>query len=77
MYICRLDWLSKSPSLETQKTDRNSVNEQSKISTNYQQNNFKIQQEVGEDLSICMLNILPKVISLPSWLAINLVKVEI
>ena len=35
------------------------------------------QQEVSDDLSICVFNTLPKVGSLPSWLAINLVKVEI
>ena len=33
-------------------------------------------QEVGDDLSVCVLNILPKVSSLPSLLSINLVKVE-
>ena len=34
-------------------------------------------QEVGEDLSLCVLSILPKVSSLPRLLTINLVKVEI
>ena len=34
-------------------------------------------QEVSNDLSVCMLNILPKVKSLLCLLAINLVKVEI
>ena len=34
------------------------------------------QQEVGNDLSVCGLNILPKVSSLRRLLAINLVKVE-
>ena len=36
-----------------------------------------LQQKDGDDLSVCVLNILPKVSSLPSLLAINLVKVEI
>ena len=36
----------------------------------------KITQELGDDISVCVLNILPKVSSLPSLLAINLVKVE-
>ena len=35
------------------------------------------QQEVIDDLSICMFNTLPKVGSLPNWLGINVVKVEI
>ena len=35
------------------------------------------EQEVGDDLSVCMLNILLKVSSLPGLWAINLVKVEI
>ena len=35
------------------------------------------QQEVIGDLSICMFNTLPKVGSLPNWLGINVVKVEI
>ena len=35
------------------------------------------EQEVGDDLSICMMNILHKVSSLPSSLAINLMKIEI
>ena len=34
-------------------------------------------QEFGDDLSVCALNILPKVSSLPMLLAINLMKVEI
>ena len=34
-------------------------------------------QKVGNDLSVCVLNILPKVSSLPDLLSINLVKVEI
>ena len=34
-------------------------------------------QEVDDDLSVCMLNILPKVNSLPSLLAIILMKMEI
>ena len=38
---------------------------------------FKYEQEVGDNLSVCVLNILPKVSSLPNLLAINLVKVEI
>ena len=37
----------------------------------------ELKQEVGDDLSIGVLNILPKVNSLPSLLSINLVKVEI
>ena len=36
-----------------------------------------LKQEVGDDISVCTLNILHKVSSLPSLLAINLVKVEI
>ena len=35
------------------------------------------EQEVSDDLSICMMNILHKVSSLPSSLAINLMKIEI
>ena len=35
------------------------------------------QQEVGGDLSVCVLNISPKVSSPPSLLAMHLVKVEI
>ena len=38
---------------------------------------FKYEQEVGDNLSVCVLNILPKVSSLANLLAINLVKVEI
>ena len=34
-------------------------------------------QKVGDDLSVCVLHILPKVSSLPDLLAINLMKVEI
>ena len=34
-------------------------------------------QEVGDDLGVCVMNILPKVNSLPSLLAINLKKMEI
>ena len=37
----------------------------------------KQKQEVCDDLGVCVLNILRKVNSLPSLLAINLVKVEI
>ena len=37
---------------------------------------IQIQQEVRDDLSVYVLNILPKVSSLPSLLAANLVKVE-
>ena len=37
----------------------------------------KMRTEVGDDLSICVMNILPKVISLPSLLAINFRKIEI
>ena len=35
------------------------------------------EQELGDDLSVCAMNILPKVSSLPSLLAINLMKMEI
>ena len=35
------------------------------------------QQEVGDDLSVCVMNIPPKVSSVPSLLAINLMKMEI
>ena len=38
---------------------------------------YKKQQEVGDGLSVCVLNILPKVSSLLSLLAINVMKVEI
>ena len=34
-------------------------------------------QEVGDDFSVCVLYILPKVSSLPSLLTINLMKIEI
>ena len=34
-------------------------------------------QEVGNDLSVCVMNILPKISSLPSLLAINLCKKDI
>ena len=34
-------------------------------------------QEVGDDLSVSMLNILPKVSSLPSLLVVNFAKEEI
>ena len=37
----------------------------------------KKKQEVGDDWSVCVINILPKVSSLPSLLAINLMKMEI
>ena len=37
----------------------------------------KTEQEVGDGLSVCVMNILPKVNSLPSLLAINLMKMEI
>ena len=37
---------------------------------------IKTKQEIGDDLSTCVLNILPKVSSLPSLLAINRMKVE-
>ena len=37
----------------------------------------KKQEEVGDDLSVCMLNILSKVSSLPRLVALNLVKAEI
>ena len=36
-----------------------------------------VKQEVGDDLSVSVLDILPKVSSLPSLLAINLMKMEI
>ena len=39
---------------------------------------FKIVEEVGENLGVCVMNIFPKVSSLPSLLAsINLMKMEI
>ena len=38
---------------------------------------FQYLQEVGDDLSVCVMNILPKVSSLPSLSAINLMKMEI
>ena len=60
---------------------------QEKITDNCRSNNnnkkrknmsrFKLKREVDDDLSVCMLNILPKVRSLPNLLAIDLVKVEI
>ena len=34
----------------------------------------KLKQEVDDDLSVCAMNILPKVSSLPSLLAISLMK---
>ena len=37
----------------------------------------KQEEEAGDDLSVCVMNILPKVSSLPSLLAINLMKMEI
>ena len=37
----------------------------------------KKQQELGDDLSVCMMNILPKVSSLSSLLAVNLTKTKI
>ena len=37
----------------------------------------KKKKKVGDDLSVCMMNILPKVSSLPSVLAINLMEIEI
>ena len=37
---------------------------------------MQIEQEVVDDLSVCVMNILPKVSSLPSLLAVNLVKME-
>ena len=36
-----------------------------------------VKQEVGDDLSVCVLDIPPKVSNLPSLLAINLMKMEI
>ena len=38
---------------------------------------FQQTQEAGNDLSICMVNLLPKVITLLRSVAIGLVKVEI
>ena len=35
------------------------------------------EEEAGDDLSVCVMNILLKVSSLPSLLAINLMKMEI
>ena len=37
----------------------------------------KLQQEVGDDLGVCVLNLLPKVSNLTSLEAISLVKTEI
>ena len=37
----------------------------------------KQEEEAGDDLSVCVMNILLKVSSLPSLLAINLMKMEI
>ena len=37
----------------------------------------KVQQEAGDDLSFCELHVFPQVCSLPSLLAINLMKMEI
>ena len=37
----------------------------------------KRKQGVGDDLSVCVLNILPKVSSLPKVLTVKLTKVEI
>ena len=39
--------------------------------------NTNKKQEVRDNLSVCVLNILPKVSSVPNVLAINVVKVEI
>ena len=39
--------------------------------------NTNKKQEVRDNLSVCVLNILPKVSSLPNLLAINVMKVEI
>ena len=36
----------------------------------------KQEEEAGDDLSVCVMNILLKVSSLPSLLAINLMKME-
>ena len=36
-----------------------------------------MEQEVSDDLSIYMLNILPKARSLPTLLAVNLLKVDL
>ena len=40
-------------------------------------NKTLIKQKIGHDLSVCVLNILPKASSLPMLLAINLTKMEI
>ena len=37
----------------------------------------KLQQEVGDDLGVCVLNLLPKVSTLTSLEALSLVKTEI
>ena len=37
----------------------------------------KLEEEAGDDLSVCVMNILPKVSRPPSLLAINLMKMEI
>ena len=38
---------------------------------------IKINQEVEENLSVCVLNLLTEVSSMPSFVAISLVRVEI
>ena len=57
------------------------LNEQLGVFLNMKQQKLSqlkdIKQEVGDDLSVCMMNILPKFSSLPSLLAINLRKMEI
>ena len=57
------------------------LNEQLGVFLNMKQQKLSqlkdIKQEVGDDLSVCMMNILPKFSSLPNLLAINLRKMEI
>ena len=57
------------------------LNEQLGVFLNMKQQKLSqlkdIKQEVGDDLSVCMMNILPKFSSLPILLAINLRKMEI
>ena len=48
-----------------------------RISSNLKRQHVNLRQEVGDDLSVCVMNILPKVSSLPNSLAINLMEMEI
>ena len=48
-----------------------------KLFVNTSHHQVKNRKEVGDDLSVCVLNILLKVSSLPILLAVNFTKVEI